>query len=308
MLSVDLGAGKGIITDEILNIVGGRILVIEKDPRLVAFLTTKYRHNRQVEVRAGDILDVALPKEPFVIAANIPFNVSTQLVRRWMTLSNFHQAALLVEREFGRRLAGEYGLTKLSASLGAIFKITVQMRIASAQFHPQPRANIALMQVARHDVALISLRQVERYWAFVNYLFERSRYLIGEALPPFSLALPAGIGKMPLAEASLSVVVNIFEDAVRTARQDFWRHVDDFNRKLPPNRRPLSGTLPRTLDPKTNSGRPGPGTVTEPESAPRRRHELPSARGAAATQLPRQRGNATQGTASTEDECIPRRS
>src|SRR5262249_36056287 len=103
-LTVDLGAGKGIVTDELLKIVDGPILVIEKDPRLVEFLKNKYKHYSHAEIREGDILEVVRPNEPFVIAANIPFNLSTQVVRRWIAWKHFRQGALLIEKEFGQRL------------------------------------------------------------------------------------------------------------------------------------------------------------------------------------------------------------
>lgn len=265
-LTVDFGAGKGFIADEILDMVGGPVLVVEKDPRLVQFLTEKYRDRPQVQVCAGDIRDVPLPTEPFVIAANIPFNVSTHLVRRWMSLPNFRQGALLIEREFGLRLAGHFGLTKLSASLGAAFNITVPMRVDPAQFHPRPRANIAIMQVTRREVPLVSLGEIERYWAFVNYLFERGQFRIGESLAPLRLGLPAQIAATTIAEAGLPLAVDLFQRSLAAPHRRAWDLIVEFNCGLAQHRRPLSprGDLPLP---------PRPPTL-RPAAAPRTRRDL----------------------------------
>lgn len=114
LLCVDLGAGTGSVTEAALAIRTGSILAVEYDQRLVAQLKARYADEPRVMVRSADLLAAPLPDEPFIIAANPPFNTSTKLVRRWMLAPTFVSGALIVEAPFAGRVSGSYGATKLS--------------------------------------------------------------------------------------------------------------------------------------------------------------------------------------------------
>ena len=93
LLCVDLGAGAGSVTDAAVAIRTGPILAVEYDHRLVSQLAARYDSDPRVTVLAADLLEAPLPDEPFVIAANPPFNTSTKLVRRWMLSPSFVSGA-----------------------------------------------------------------------------------------------------------------------------------------------------------------------------------------------------------------------
>ncbi|HEY4028310.1 MAG TPA: rRNA adenine N-6-methyltransferase family protein [Candidatus Dormibacteraeota bacterium] len=238
-LRIDLGAGKGAITEVAAATFSGRIVAIEKDPRLVEELVRRFSDWTNVEVRGEDLLDVPLPSEPFVCLGNPPFNLSTAIVRRWMTSGLFQSGALIVEREFGRRVAGEFGTTKLSASLDAHLELTLGAPVHAEEFHPQPRVRVAILRAASREHPLVAVGDRVAYWLFVNYLFERGRYTIGEAIGDLGLRrTPPATSATPLRSASTSALVDLFAEVRRGARQ--WAQVEAFERGLPVNRRALA--------------------------------------------------------------------
>lgn len=235
-LCVDLGAGKGAVTEAIVGL-RDRVLAIESDPRLVNDLRTTFGSRPGVDIVCGDVLTVPLPSEPFVIAANPPFSLSTQIIRRWTLARQFQSGALIVEREFATRVSGGYGMSKVSASLGAFFEFETPFALSPAEFHPRPRARVAILTIRRRTDALIDVRESRDYFLFVNYLFERSQLRVGDALKPTTLRLPRSIAAMAVRELSLEQVVELFALTMSTAPENVMQKMRSFDGALPERRR-----------------------------------------------------------------------
>lgn len=241
-LCVDLGAGKGAVSEAILSL-RDRLLAIESDPRLVDDLRTNFGGRAGAEIVCGDILTVPLPREPFVIAANPPFGLSTQIVRRWTLARHFQSGALIVEREFGTRVSGGYGMTKVSASLGAFLDFDMPFALNPAEFHPRPRARIAILTIRRRSDTLVKPRQSRDYFLFVNYLFERSQLRVGDALKPITIRLPRALAAMAVRDVTVEQVVELFGLMQSTVREDVMQTVRSFEGTLPERRRAYAPDL-----------------------------------------------------------------
>jgi 23S rRNA (adenine-N6)-dimethyltransferase len=237
-LCVDLGAGKGAITKVALT-RGDRVLAIEKDDRLVRELTERFGGDPALQICHGDLLAVQPPPEPYVCVGSPPFNISTELVRRWMTTEHFMSGAIIVEREFGRRITGHYGTTKLSASLGPFLSMQVVGSLRPADFQPQPRVHVAILTAARLTRPLVPWDQRRAYWLFVNYLFERGRLTVGASLAELRIpGLPRSLTDKPVREASIEDAIWLF-DHVRNHNGTRWSRIESFERRLASNRRAL---------------------------------------------------------------------
>lgn len=236
LLCVDLGAGNGVITDACL-LRSGPILAIEVDPRLVRQLRERFANEPRVTVQEDDLLAAELPSGPFVIAANPPFNVSTKLVHRWLLHRSFMSGALIVERPFARRVSGDYGATKLSLSIAAFLDLKVPFGVRAAEFSPHPRTDAAILTATRRSQPAVPWSQRVAYWSFVNYLFERSRLTVGEALEPLRLrGLPAAIRSRAVRDLGLPDAVELYHACVEGPTHA--RVVmADFEVALPPSRR-----------------------------------------------------------------------
>lgn len=235
LLCVDIGAGKGTITMAALR-RGGKVLAIEKDPRLSRDLHERFANEPRVEIHEGDAMSTPLPNEPFVIAANPPFNISTQLVRRWLTVPNFVSGALIVERPFGRRLAGEFGATKLSIAYQPYLRIEVAATLNPSEFSPRPRIDVAIITVRRNIKPTIPDTLRGSYWAFINYLFERGQHTIGESLAPLSRSIERGIGAERVQNLTGERAIYLYETLVK-GNTLVETKIKSFNQGLPSKRR-----------------------------------------------------------------------
>jgi 23S rRNA (adenine-N6)-dimethyltransferase len=80
-LVVDLGAGTGAVTAP-LAATGARVLAVERDPAFVRRLARRFADRPAVRVVHADVRSVPLPRRPYAVVANLPFAVTTDLLRR----------------------------------------------------------------------------------------------------------------------------------------------------------------------------------------------------------------------------------
>lgn len=235
-LCVDLGAGKGIVTDAALA-RRGPVLAIEVDRRLADLLERRFAAEPRVTIRHADVLTVPVPLEPFVVAANPPFNTSTALIRRWLLAEMFQSGALVVEKTFARRVSGWYGTTKLSLSLAPYLELAMPVSLSAADFSPRPNVPTVVLTAIRRQEPLLARSESGQFWLFINYLFERGSRTVGESLRPLRLrGLAAALRTRQLRDLTPESAVTLYVESIRV-NANAMRAIDQFNKRLPSKRR-----------------------------------------------------------------------
>ncbi len=98
-LVVEVGAGDGILTKELVRLAG-HVLAVELDPTLAIILVKRFADDPNLLIIAGDFLDLPLPAQPFRVFGNIPFGSTTRILRHLLdpTRAGTLRADLIVER------------------------------------------------------------------------------------------------------------------------------------------------------------------------------------------------------------------
>jgi 23S rRNA (adenine-N6)-dimethyltransferase len=179
-LVVDIGAGSGRLTGELAR-VARHVVAIELDRRLAARLSGRWPN---VQVIAGDALEVDLPDEPFRVVANIPFAHTSELLHRLLDDPRLPlvRADLIVE--WG--VAVKRGLpapSSVSGILwGAFHELRVERKLPAAAFDPPPSCDAGVLVATRRARPLIAPAELPAYRRFVADAFRRGRR-VGGALP-----------------------------------------------------------------------------------------------------------------------------
>ncbi|MEM0268344.1 MAG: 16S rRNA (adenine(1518)-N(6)/adenine(1519)-N(6))-dimethyltransferase RsmA [Candidatus Korarchaeum sp.] len=145
---VELGAGTGNLSEEILLRRPRRLVLVEKDAKLVEVLLSKFGGRGDVEIVRGDIREF-MPIMTDKIASNPPYYLSSQLVLG-LARSKFKRAVLTFQREFAERLVAEPG-TENYGSLSVVASLLLNVRlvaiIGKRAFSPQPAVESAVVVI-----------------------------------------------------------------------------------------------------------------------------------------------------------------
>lgn len=148
---VEVGPGKGVLTRELLAL--GPVVAIEKDPPLVALLRTTFApeiESGRLTLIESDIRDVTpetLGVERYVVAANIPYYITGEIVRQFLSADNQPRAmAILIQKEVAQRIVSSKE-SILSLSVKAYGTPKVIEKVSRAHFSPPPSVDSAILLI-----------------------------------------------------------------------------------------------------------------------------------------------------------------
>jgi 23S rRNA (adenine-N6)-dimethyltransferase len=163
-LVLDLGAGTGVLTAALQRRTD-RVIAVELDHRLAAVLRDRLP---AVEVRADDALRVRLPRTPFKVVANLPFDGATAILRRLLDPRvALESADVIVQWGLATKRASVWPTTQLGAYWGAWFELTVTRRLPPSVFAPPPAVDAGVLRIERRLTPLVPPPDRGAYEAFL---------------------------------------------------------------------------------------------------------------------------------------------
>ena len=114
---MEIGPGPGGLTRGLLSEGAHRVVVIEKDKRCILALKEiqKYYPER-LEIIEGDATEIQQENyftKPVKVIANLPYNIGTKLLVRWLTSKNWppfwYSLTLMFQNEVAERIAAKSG-------------------------------------------------------------------------------------------------------------------------------------------------------------------------------------------------------
>jgi 23S rRNA (adenine-N6)-dimethyltransferase len=161
-LVLDLGAGTGALTTALVR-AGARVTAVEIDSELAAGLRRRFD-----DVVEGDALRVGLPREPFKVVANLPFDAGTAILRRLLDPRvPLERADVIVEWGLAVKRSAVWPSTQLSAYWGAWYELSVVRRLPRCAFAPPPTVHAGVLRVVRRADPLVPPRNARAYAAFL---------------------------------------------------------------------------------------------------------------------------------------------
>jgi 23S rRNA (adenine-N6)-dimethyltransferase len=162
---LDLGAGSGRLTAELAR-VARRVVAVELDPHWAARLRGRWEN---VDVVEGDAARVRLPREPFRVVANLPFDRTNDLLRLLLDdpRTPLVRADLVVEWGVAVKRALPWPSTVNGVIWSAFYELGVARRLPPSAFEPPPRVAAGVLVCRRRAAPLVSPAQGDAYRSFV---------------------------------------------------------------------------------------------------------------------------------------------
>ena len=189
---LEIGPGPGGLTRSLLNEGARKVVAIEKDTRCIAALEEiKTLFPGKLEIVQGDALSTDLRQyltQPVQIIANLPYNIGTELLVRWLnstTWPSFWQSmTLMFQKEVANRIVASpgskaYGRLSVMAQWRCNTKIA--FNIPATSFTPSPKVESTVV----HFEALKEPRfpaEVNKLEFVVSKAFNQRRKMLRGAL------------------------------------------------------------------------------------------------------------------------------
>ena len=138
---LDLGAGEGALTAPLLA-TGARVLAIELHAGRAESLRRRFDGTRVTVVQVS-LSDLVLPRRPFRVVANPPFERASQLVRTLLTSPHLLSADLVLERGAVR------GLLARSPGRSRRHLLSAGRPVPRCAFRPSPTVDSTVLQIRR---------------------------------------------------------------------------------------------------------------------------------------------------------------
>lgn len=198
----DIGAGSGVISSVLAQRCKS-VVAIEPEPRMALKLKENMERYPNVTIHQGDFLTMSLPKTPYKIFANIPFHLSSPIVRRITETDNPPGAAyLIVQKQFANKLLPDSdGFTaQLGMLIGPWFAVRIRKRLQRTDFWPHPNVDTVLLELAPRSTPLVDDSRREAYYNFTVDCFSDPKKFA--KMPLSAIRAQAGIkpSQMKLAQ------------------------------------------------------------------------------------------------------------
>ncbi|MBE7185129.1 MAG: 16S rRNA (adenine(1518)-N(6)/adenine(1519)-N(6))-dimethyltransferase RsmA [Methylobacterium mesophilicum] len=214
---IEVGPGPGGLTRALLMNGARRVVAVERDERcLPALAEVAARYPGRLEVISGDALKTDWPAvaqgEPVRIVANLPYNIGTELLVRWLTAEPwppfFQSLTLMFQREVAQRIVAApdtdaYG--RLAVLAGWRTEARILFDVPPQAFTPPPKVTSSVVHlVPRAEPLPVSAKVLGRA---TEAAFGQRRKMLRQSLKPLggeSLLAKVGIDPTRRAE-TLSV-------------------------------------------------------------------------------------------------------
>ena len=150
---LEIGPGTGNLTNYILEKNPKKVLVIEKDNKLAEKL--KFKYSNLINIINDDVLNIeenSLFDEKVVVFGNLPYNISTEILSKWITniKNNFWFDALILmfQKEVADRIIANFNTSSYGRlSVLARWKLNINkiIDIKPNSFKPKPKIDSTLL-------------------------------------------------------------------------------------------------------------------------------------------------------------------
>ncbi|GJL94903.1 MAG: ribosomal RNA small subunit methyltransferase A [Hyphococcus sp.] len=214
---LEIGPGPGGLTRALLE-TGAQVTAIERDQRCItalADLTTYYPG--QVNLVEGDALTVNEKellnnKAPVKIIANLPYNISTELLIKWLKAgpSLWSAMALMFQKEVADRILAKPGSKtygRLSVISQALSSPTRAFDLPARAFTPPPKVDSSVVSFETADEPLECVPALEK---ITQAAFSQRRKMLRSSLKPvFGVNLKNALDEIGVEETARAENVSV---------------------------------------------------------------------------------------------------
>ena len=188
---LEIGPGPGSLTRSLLDAGVKKLISIEKDQRcLEALAELKDFYGDRFEINEGDALEIDetaffSSDKKFKIIANLPYNIGTVLLFKWLKIApKISSMHLMLQKEVVDRIVAKpntnhYG--RLAVMVNFLCETKMVFKVSPSVFTPQPKVTSAIVEIIPREKPLADV-DFEKLGKVVAAAFNQRRKMIKSGL------------------------------------------------------------------------------------------------------------------------------
>ncbi len=189
---IEIGPGKGALTDEILKAKPKSLVIIEKDKQLTKFLSEKYSLIKNIKIINADILKVDFKKintEKNILIGNLPYNVSSQILVKILKYkkleTKFSDLIFMFQKEVGEKIVAKfpskhYGRLTIISNYN--LKIIKKFLVSANCFFPKPKVTSMIIHFKTKKNEIFNIKNISNLEKITKILFSNRRKMINKKI------------------------------------------------------------------------------------------------------------------------------
>ena len=185
---IEIGPGKGALTDEILKKNPKSLYLLEKDNELSSFLKTKYSTSKKIKIINSDVLKFDLnkiKKKNLIVLGNLPYNISSQILvkilKNLKSQNKYSELIFMFQKELGDKIIAKYpskNYGRLSIITALFLKKINNFLVSSNCFFPKPKVTSMVIHFKVIKKNKYNIRNINNLEKVTNILFSQRRKMI----------------------------------------------------------------------------------------------------------------------------------
>ncbi len=188
---IEIGPGKGALTEEILNSNPKSIKLIEKDSNLFNLLKSRFKNQKTITIFNSDILKFKIDKiltKNTVIIGNLPYNISSQILVKILKIKwppKFRSLIFMFQKELGEKILGKFGSKNYGRlSILSNYRLSIKSKFLVSKncFFPKPKVTSIVINFVPKSSNIIKIKDLSNLEKVTNILFSNKRKMINKNL------------------------------------------------------------------------------------------------------------------------------
>lgn len=188
---IEIGPGKGALTAEILK-TSNSLTSYEIDQELIDYLEPLQAKYSNFNLIFKDILEVDLDNElPFnnyILVANLPYNITTPIIFKFLATTKLTKAIIMIQKEVAERLSA-HSNTKQYNALSVILQyqtnVSKLFNVSPKMFKPEPKVYSTVVKIQKVNKYNLTKLEEEKFLKIVEASFIQKRKTLVNNLASF---------------------------------------------------------------------------------------------------------------------------